>query len=69
MNDNFDGGILEFRNKHYSIKPEPGMLINIPLYKEFEHRVTKVTNGNRHTLYGRCWKDIENSFLSSREDC
>ena len=69
VNDNFDGGILEFRNKDYSIKPEPGMLINIPLYKEFEHRVTKVTNGNRHTLYGRCWEDIENSFLSSREDC
>lgn len=69
INDDFDGGILEFKNKDYSIKPEPGMLINIPLYREFEHRVTKVTNGNRHTLYGRCWQDIEKSFLSSREDC
>jgi hypothetical protein len=69
INDNFDGGILEFLNKDYVIKPEPGMLVNIPLYREFEHRVTKVTNGNRHTLYGRCWEDIEMSFLSSREDC
>jgi hypothetical protein len=69
INDNFNGGILEFKNKDYSIKPEPGMLINIPLYKEFEHRVTKVTKGNRHTLYGRCWEDINKSFLSSREDC
>lgn len=69
INDDFDGGILEFKNKDYVIKPEPGMLVNIPLYKEFEHRVTKVTNGNRHTLYGRCWQDIEKSFLSSREDC
>jgi hypothetical protein len=69
INDNFDGGILEFINKDYVIKPEPGMLVNIPLYKEFEHRVTKVTNGNRHTLYGRCWQDIDKSFLSSREDC
>lgn len=69
INDDFDGGILEFKNKDYVIKPEPGMLVNVPLYKEFEHRVTKVTNGNRHTLYGRCWEDIEKSFLSSREDC
>lgn len=69
INDDFDGGILEFINKEYTIKPEPGMLVNIPLYKEFEHRVTKVTNGNRHTLYGRCWEDINRSFLSSREDC
>ena len=69
INDNFNGGILEFKNKPYSIKPEPGMLINIPMYREFEHRVTKVTNGNRHTIYGRCWQDLDKSFLSSREDC
>lgn len=69
INDDFDGGILEFKNKDYSIKPEIGMLINIPLYREFEHRVTKVTNGNRHTVYGRCWENIDKSFLSSREDC
>ena len=69
INDNFNGGILEFKNKAYKIKPEPGMLINIPLYKEFEHRVTKITGGNRHTLYGRCWDSLETSYLSSREDC
>lgn len=69
INEDFDGGILEFKHKDYTIKPEAGMLINIPLYKEFEHRVTKVTNGNRHTLYGRCWDNIEQSHLSSREDC
>ena len=69
INDNFDGGILEFRNKDYVINPEPGMLVNVPLYKEFEHRVTKVTNGNRHTLYGRCWSNISQVHLSSIEDC
>jgi hypothetical protein len=69
INNNFDGGILEFKNKEYKIKPEPGMLINIPLYKEFEHRVTKVTNGDRHTLYGRCWDNLETNHMSSREDC
>jgi hypothetical protein len=69
INDDFDGGILEFRNKEYSIKPEVGMLVNVPLYREFEHRVTKVTNGNRHTLYGRCWDSIEGKYVSTNEDC
>lgn len=69
INDNFDGGVLEFKNKNYSIKPEVGMLVNVPLYKEFEHRVTKVTNGNRHTIYGRCWDSIEGKYISTDEDC
>jgi len=46
LNDNFDGGILEFQNKDYVIKPEVGMLVNIPLYKEFTHRVTKAYKGS-----------------------
>lgn len=69
INDNFEGGILQFRNKDYEIKPEPGMLINIPLYREFEHRVTKVTGGNRHTIYGRCWDSPNNIYISTNEDC
>jgi hypothetical protein len=69
VNDDFDGGELEFKNKDYIIKPEPGMLVNVPLYKEFEHKVNKVTNGNRHSLYGRCWDNIYTSHLSSEEDC
>jgi hypothetical protein len=69
INDNFDGGILEFANKDYVIKPEVGMLVNIPLYKEFMHRVTKVTNGNRHTIYGRCWDSPDSKYFSTNEDC
>lgn len=69
INDNFDGGILEFKNKDYVIKPEVGMLVNIPLYKEFEHRVTKVTNGNRHTIYGRSWDTADGKYESTNEDC
>jgi hypothetical protein len=69
INDNFNGGVLEFKNKNYTIKPEPGMLVNIPLYKEFEHRVTKVTNGNRHTIYGRCWDNPDGIYFSTDEDC
>lgn len=69
INDDFEGGELKFKNKDYVIKPEPGMLVNVPLYKEFEHMVAKVTGGNRHALYGRSWDNLDNSYLSSREDC
>jgi hypothetical protein len=69
INDDFDGGLLEFKNKEYNIKPEVGMLVNIPLYKEFEHRISKVTNGNRHSLYGRSWDNLDNSHMSTRDDC
>jgi hypothetical protein len=69
INDDYDGGVLEFKNKDYSISPEPGMLVNIPLSKEFEHRITKVTNGNRHTLYGRSWDNLEQRHISTNADC
>jgi hypothetical protein len=68
INTDFDGGILEFKYKDYVIKPEVGMIVNVPLYKEFTHRVTKVTNGNRHTLYGSSWNN-DMPHLSSIEDC
>ncbi len=69
INDNFDGGVLEFQYKDYVIKPEVGMLVNIPINKEFMHRVTKVTNGNRHTIYGRSWDTKDGKYLSTNEDC
>lgn len=69
INTDYDGGELVFKNKDYIIKPEAGMLVNIPLYKEFEHRVNKVTNGNRHTLYGKSWKDLSQIHYSTNEDC
>lgn len=69
INDNFKGGVLEFKHKDYVIRPEVGMLVNIPLYKEFEHRVTKVTGGNRHTIYGRSWSTLDGKHVSTNEDC
>ena len=69
INDDYDGGVLEFKHKDYVVKPEPGMLVNVPLYPEFEHRVTKVRNGTRHTLYGRSWHDVENRHVSTNDDC
>ncbi len=69
LNDNFEGGELMFKNfPEIIIKPEPGMLINIPLSKEFEHKVAYVSSGIRHSLYGMSWSS-QNYKRSTEEDC
>lgn len=69
LNNNFEGGVLEFLYKPYKIYPQPGMLISIPMTKEFTHRVTPVTSGVRHTIYGVCYEDLEKRFISNSENC
>ena len=69
LNDDFEGGILEFMHKPYKIKPKAGMLVLVPVTEDFTHRVTKITSGNwRHTLYGASWnKDFP--IPSTNETC
>ncbi len=70
LNDDFEGGELEFMYKPYKIKPKAGMLVTVPVTKDFTHRVTKITSGNwRHTLYGASWNDKKNIPVSTAEDC
>lgn len=69
LNDDFDGGMLEFLNKPYCIKARPNMLISIPMTEDFTHRVTPVTNGIRHTLYGTCYKNVNDRYISTAETC
>lgn len=69
LNDDFEGGVLEFQYKPYKIKPKAGMLVLVPVTKEFTHRVTKITSGNwRHTLYGASWNK-EFPIPSTNETC
>ena len=71
LNDDFQGGDLMFKYKpHIVIKPEPGMLVNMPVTKEFTHRVTPVTYGIRHTLYGICFDNIDaERTISTGDNC
>jgi hypothetical protein len=69
LNDDYEGGVLEFLHKPYTIKAKPGMLVSIPMTEEFTHRVTPVTKGIRHTLYGTCYKDPSDRFTSTAETC
>lgn len=50
LNDDYEGGELEFTNLALTIKPKAGMLIAFPSYIEFEHRVHPVTKGTRYSI-------------------
>lgn len=54
LNDDFEGGVLEFLYKPYMLKPKKGMLVSTPLTKEWSHRVSPVISGVRHTFHGEC---------------
>jgi len=58
INDDFEGGELDFKYKPYVIKPKAGMLINIPVTEEYTHAVRHTYKNIRHVLYGTCFVDI-----------
>lgn len=70
LNDDFEGGELEFEKFPIKLKPKAGMLIVIPGGEKYSHRVNKVLGPNsRHTLYGNSWPNPENIPVSTAEDC
>ena len=50
LNSEFGGGELEFPELGLTIKPQKGMMIAFPSYKEYVHKVHPVTWGHRYTL-------------------
>jgi Rps23 Pro-64 3,4-dihydroxylase Tpa1-like proline 4-hydroxylase len=50
LNDDYEGGELEFPDWGVTFKPKPGTLISFPSYIEFSHRVLPVTYGKRYNL-------------------
>lgn len=50
LNDNYDGGEIEFINFGIKIKPEPGMLILFPSNYAYRHVAHPVTNGTKYNL-------------------
>jgi hypothetical protein len=70
LNDDFEGGELEFMHLPIKIKPKAGMLAVIPGGKEYTHRVNKVLGPNsRHTLYGNSFVNLANAPVSTADDC
>jgi len=70
LNDDFEGGELEFIDVPVKIEPKAGRLVVIVTKSRLAHRVNKIKSGNsRHTLYGNCWNDSDNIPVSTAEDC
>jgi len=70
LNDDFEGGELEFLDIPVKIKPKAGMLMVIEYGQGLTHRVNKITSGNsRHTLYGNSWNDAKNIPISTGDNC
>lgn len=58
LNDNFEGGLLQFPGQDISIKPKVGMLAAFDGGFNNMHEVTLITNGVRYTI-GSFWDDRE----------
>jgi hypothetical protein len=70
LNDDFDGGELEFAHLPIKLKPKAGMLVVIPGGDKYRHRVNKVLGPNsRHTLYGNSFVDLKSAPVSTADDC
>jgi hypothetical protein len=50
LNEDYEGGILEFKDHGFGIKPNTGTLLSFAGGIENIHRVTEITDGVRYTL-------------------
>lgn len=50
LNDDYEGGQIEFTQLQLTIRPKAGMLLAFPSYWEFEHKVHPVTKGTRYSI-------------------
>jgi len=50
LNDEFDGGEIEYINKGIKFKPIPGAVVFHPASKEYTHGVRRVDNGTRYMV-------------------
>jgi hypothetical protein len=50
INDNYEGGEIEFPVKDFTYKPESNSLVVFPSTHEYLHGVKKITKGTRYTV-------------------
>jgi predicted 2-oxoglutarate/Fe(II)-dependent dioxygenase YbiX len=50
LNDNYDGGEIEFKNSNVKLKPEAGSIIFFPSNFLYIHEVYPITNGARYSM-------------------
>lgn len=65
LNDDFTGGILNFKNYDISIKPEIGMLAVFAGGHGNEHEVTQIKSGTRYTI-GSFWDNADSVYTDEQ---
>jgi predicted 2-oxoglutarate/Fe(II)-dependent dioxygenase YbiX len=65
INDDYEGGELDFRDHDLTIKPKAGQLITFPGGFLNIHQVKKVESGTRHTI-GAFWDYAESEYSEER---
>ncbi len=65
LNEDYDGGELDFRDHDICIKPVAGQLITFPGGFGNIHQVLPVKNGTRHTI-GAFWDYAESEYSEER---
>jgi len=65
INDDYEGGELEFTFLGLKLKPKKGTIVAFPSYFEFTHRVHPVTKGERYSLV--TWIETDERIYT-RED-
>jgi hypothetical protein len=65
INDNYEGGELDFRDHDISIKPISGQLITFPGGFNNVHQVLPVRGATRHTI-GAFWDYAESEYSEER---
>lgn len=67
LNDDYEGGQLDFRDHDITISPPEGVLITFPGGIENVHAVKEVLSGTRYTL-GAFWDYAESEYTDERRE-
>lgn len=67
LNDDFEGGELNFKDHPITIKPETGMYAVFAGGAENEHEVTVVRNSDRYTI-GSFWDFEESEYSEEKQE-
>jgi len=59
INDDYEGGLINFPAHNKSIKPKPGDMIMFPSNGAYRHEVTRIESGLRYTMPGWYTFDID----------
>ncbi len=55
LNDDYEGGLLEFPQENFSIKPKPGTFIFFKGDHDLPHQVSKIEKGHRNVIISFFW--------------